>query len=149
MTEVTFRRMERADLDQVAALEAANFSRPWLKEDFEKTLDMQERIYIVGCMEGKVVAVAGLICSIPEAELMNVSVDDDHRRLGIAQGLLEKLFEEGAAAGVTDIVLEVRAGNTPAKSLYEKLGFKEEGVIRNCYTHPVEDGLVYWLRKDS
>lgn len=149
MTELIFRRMERADLDEVAALEAANFSRPWLKEDFEKSLEMPERIYIVGCVDKRVVAVAGLICSIPEAELMNVSVDNRYRRLGIAQDLLKKLFEEGTAAGVTDIVLEVRAGNMPAKSLYEKLGFKEEGLIRKCYTDPVEDGLVYWLRKDS
>ncbi len=149
MMEAVFRRMEPADLDEVAALEAANFSRPWRREDFEASLEMQERIYCVALDGDKVAGVAGLICSAPEAELMNVSVDASLRRCGIAAKLLKFLFEEGAKAGVRDIVLEVRRGNTAAIKLYEKLGFKEEGLIKNCYSDPVEDGLVYWLRKES
>ena len=147
--EAEFRRMKPEDLDEVAALEAANVSRPWLREDFKRSLNMQERIYCVARAGDKVIGVAGLICSKPEAELMNVSVDASVRRCGIAQALLEFLFEEGAKAGIRDIVLEVRKGHTAAIKLYEKLGFREEGLIRNCYSDPVEDGLVYWLRKDS
>ena len=147
--DLTLRRMERADLDEVAALEAAAFSRPWMRSDFEKSLEMEERIYCVACAGEKVVAVAGLICSAPEAELMNVSVDSGFRKQGIAEKLLRFLFEEGKGSGITDIVLEVRKNNIPAIGLYEKLGFKREGLIKNCYTDPVEDGLVYWLRKDS
>ena len=146
---IIYRRMNAGDIEAVAALEAANFSRPWLKEDFEKCLIMDERIYYVAEEDGHIAGVAGLICSPPEAELMNVSVDASCRRNGIAQGLLGALIGEGAKSGIEAIVLEVRAGNIPAKSLYEKLGFKEEGVIKNCYSDPVEDALVYWYRKDS
>jgi ribosomal-protein-alanine N-acetyltransferase len=147
--DLILRRMKSADLDEVAALEAAAFSRPWMRSDFEKSLGMEERIYCVACAGERVVAVAGLICSVPEAELMNVSVDTKFRKQGIAERLLRFLFEQGEGAGVTDIVLEVRKNNIPAIGLYEKLGFRQEGLIKNCYTDPVEDGLVYWLRKDS
>lgn len=146
---IIYRRMKEEDLDEVAALEAANFSRPWLKEDFEKCLSMPERIYYVAEEDGRVAGVSGLICSPPEAELMNVSVDVSRRRNGIAEGMLNALIAEGCKCGIEAIVLEVRAGNVPAKTLYEKLGFKEEGLIKKCYSDPVEDGLVYWYRKDS
>ena len=146
---VIYRRMCAADLDAVTALEAAAFSRPWLREDFEKCLEMPERIYCVAEADGAVAGVAGLICSPPEAELLNVSMDSSLRRRGIAEGLLKALIAEGEKAGIEAVVLEVRAGNEPAKALYEKLGFKEEGLIRKCYTDPVEDGLVYWYRKES
>ena len=146
---IIYRRMKEDDLDAVAALEAANFSRPWLKEDFEKCLIMNERIYYVAEEDGRIIGVAGLICSPPEAELLNVSVDASHRRKGIAEGMLGDLIEAGEKNGIEAIVLEVRSGNTAAKALYEKLGFKEEGLIKKCYSDPVEDGLVYWYRKDS
>ncbi len=147
--ELLIRRMRQEDLDEAAALEAANFSRPWKREDFAVSLDMKERIYSVACLEGKVVALAGLICSAPDAELVNVSVDSTLRGQGIAAALLKYLFDEAAACGISDIVLEVRSKNTPAIKLYEKLGFKQEGFIRRFYTDPLDDGLIYWLRKDS
>ena len=143
------RRMRKADLDAVAALEAAAFSRPWLKEDFEKCLEMEERIYFVAEDDGVTVGVAGLICSPPEAELLNVSVDVARRRRGIAEGLLKSLMAEGEKSGIDAVVLEVRESNKPARTLYEKLGFKEEGRIKKCYSDPTEDGLVYWYRKES
>ena len=146
---VIYRRMCREDLDAVAALEAAAFSRPWSREDFEKCLEMPERIYCVAEADGTVAGVAGLICSQPEAELLNVSVDVALRRKSIAEGLLKALIDEGEKAGIEAIVLEVRENNEPAKALYQKLVFKEEGRIKKCYSDPVEDGLVYWYRKES
>lgn len=144
-----FRRMREADLDAVAALEAAAFSRPWHREDFEKCLEMEERIYYVAEEDGVVAGVAGLICSPPEAELMNVSVDTARRRRGIAEGLLKALIAGGEESGIEAVVLEVRESNKPARTLYEKLGFKEDGRIKKCYSDPTEDGLVYWYRKES
>ena len=48
---------------------------------------------------------------IDEAELLLLAVDPAHRRRGIATALLRGIVDDGRAAGVTDLHLEVRAGN--------------------------------------
>ena len=39
-----------------------------------------------------------------------------------------------------------RAGNRAAIALYEKLGFKTEGIRKDFYREPVEDALIMWKR---
>jgi ribosomal-protein-alanine N-acetyltransferase len=39
--------------------------------------------------------------------------------------------------------LEVRVSNTPARNLYEKLGFQNMGVRKNFYEQPKEDAIIY------
>jgi ribosomal-protein-alanine N-acetyltransferase len=48
----------------------------------------------------------------------------------------------GARAGARRALLEVRAGNTPARALYASLGFTDRGVRRGYYTAPLEDAVV-------
>jgi ribosomal-protein-alanine N-acetyltransferase len=75
---------------------------------------------------------------------MNVAVDPDHRRRGIATTLLEQLFELTAGRGRRGYTLEVRVSNAYAISLYERLGFKARGVRRGYYTDNREDALIMW-----
>ena len=51
---------------------------------------------------------------------------------------------EGRRLGARRATLEVRAGNTGARRLYERLGFYTAGTRRNYYTNPVEDALILW-----
>jgi ribosomal-protein-alanine N-acetyltransferase len=51
----------------------------------------------------------------------------------------------GVIRGLSVMMLEVRAGNTAAQKLYEKLGWEKVGVRRNFYSHPREDGVLYNL----
>lgn len=39
-------------------------------------------------------------------------------------------------------MLEVRASNEPAVSVYRKLGFEEVGRRKNYYRNPKEDALI-------
>jgi ribosomal-protein-alanine N-acetyltransferase len=48
-------------------------------------------------------------------------------------------------SGCTQFWLEVRASNSAARSLYEKLGFEVLGVRKNYYERPREDALVMGL----
>ena len=57
-----------------------------------------------------------------------------------------RVLEEGKKIGIEQFFLEVRAGNKPAISLYEKCGFQVEGVRKNLYEMPKEDGLIMWKR---
>jgi len=54
---------------------------------------------------------------------MNVAVEPSERRRGIAQNLLERLFELTANDSRRGYTLEVRVSNENAIRLYERLGF--------------------------
>lgn len=80
-----------------------------------------------------------------ELHINNVAVRPRYRRRGIAKKLLELAINEAAGKGARIAFLEVRAGNTPAQSLYERCGFKVSGRRTYYYTQPLEDALVMTL----
>lgn len=67
-----------------------------------------------------------------EEELLLIAVSPEHRRKGIAQLLIDHLFEQSRARGVSRIFLEMRRGN-PAIHLYRKVGFEPIGQRRDYY----------------
>ena len=77
---------------------------------------------------------------------MNLAVAPEKRRMGVAQRLLDALFLELRARGITSLALEVRASNLAAQNLYEKNGFAQVGCRKNYYVNPREDALI--LRKE-
>jgi ribosomal-protein-alanine N-acetyltransferase len=88
---------------------------------------------------------AYLICSRYDRvwHIMNVAVDPECRRLGLATALLTRLLER-----VDDddarYTLEVRRSNAPAIELYERFGFLVAGTRRRYYQDNGEDALVMW-----
>ena len=76
--------------------------------------------------------------------VMNVAVEPSQRRHGIAQNLLERLFELTANDSRRGYTLEVRVSNDDAIRLYEQLGFRSRGVRRAYYTDNREDALIMW-----
>jgi ribosomal-protein-alanine N-acetyltransferase len=74
---------------------------------------------------------------------MNVSVDPDFRRRGIATAMMEALFERVNDAD-GQFTLEVRRSNRGAYELYERLGFKGAGIRRRYYADNGEDAIVMW-----
>ena len=75
---------------------------------------------------------------------MNVAVDPNARRQGVARLLLERLFVDTARDTVRGYTLEVRVSNGEAIRLYERLGFQSTGVRRGYYTDNREDALIMW-----
>jgi ribosomal-protein-alanine N-acetyltransferase len=75
---------------------------------------------------------------------MNVAVDPDRRRRGIASHLLERLFELTLGDERRGYTLEVRISNDAAIRLYEGLGFEARGLRRGYYTDNREDALIMW-----
>ena len=73
-----------------------------------------------------------------EWEILNLAVDQQSRRQGVASRLIEKFL--GVAHG--DVYLEVRESNQAARALYACWGFSEEGLRRGYYHRPVENAVV-------
>jgi ribosomal-protein-alanine N-acetyltransferase len=86
-----------------------------------------------------------LVCSRYDTvwHIMNVAVDPDRRRAGIASTLLTRLFErvDDPDAHYT---LEVRRSNRGAMELYDRFGFRAAGVRRRYYQDNGEDAVVMW-----
>ena len=144
--EVRVRQMAEADLAAVAALAAGLPMAPqWPQEAYRAALNMQAgpvRVaLVVETTETRLVGFAVASVIPPEAELESIAVAREFQRMGVARRLFEALTDELATCGVTEILLEVRASNTSASSLYRVLGFSETGRRRDYYVHPIEDAV--------
>ncbi|SFU60011.1 GNAT family N-acetyltransferase [Halomonas korlensis] len=68
-----------------------------------------------------------------EAELQAIRVAESHRRQGVARCLLEAVVAQARGWECERLLLEVRAGNAAALTLYRRLGFVQDGRRRRYY----------------
>lgn len=80
-----------------------------------------------------------------ECELENIVTAANSTRRGIGSALLSALIQYARAVGCARIFLEVRESNSPARALYEKLGFQCDGERNSYYSDPVENAILYSL----
>lgn len=142
------REMQRQDLEQVTALEAACFSMPWKYKDFEETLTNPHRVYLVAqTQNGEIIGGCMLTEIAGEGDISNVAVDARFRGQKIATALLEKLLAYGREQyDIHAFTLEVRSQNKAAIRLYENAGFRAEGIRPNFYEKPKDDAIIMWKR---
>jgi ribosomal-protein-alanine N-acetyltransferase len=144
---VKIRRLVYPDLPQVMAIERRVFPTPWSLAMFVLERSKQSGICLAAVLDAQPGRrLAGyLICSRYEHvwHVMNVAVDTDYQRLGVASALLAELYVQ---VGDDDarLTLEVRRSNHAAIHLYEREGFRAAGVRRRYYQDNGEDALVMW-----
>ena len=63
---------------------------------------------------------------------LGMGVRREYRRLGIGTRLITQTIDKAKEKGLERIELEVFASNTPAISLYEKVGFVVEGMKKKA-----------------
>ena len=143
---ITLMEMKAEHVPQVAQLEKICFSDPWSEMSIAHELESLWSYWLVAVDGDTVAGYIGSQSSIDEADIMNVAVHPDCRRQGIAENLINTLVAELKNRGCHALLLEVRASNTPAITLYEKLGFAQVGCRKNYYRNPKEDALI--LRKE-
>jgi ribosomal-protein-alanine N-acetyltransferase len=140
---VDIRRLTYADLPQVVAIERRAFTTPWSLAMFVLELSKPSGICLAAESSGELVGY--LICSRYDTvwHVMNVAVDPDLRRHGIATALITALLGE-IADPEAQITLEVRRSNTGAMVLYERFGFRSAGIRRRYYQDNGEDAVIMW-----
>ena len=147
VSAVTVRKMKKEDLDRVSQIEKECFSTPWSRDAFEDMIDNEAALYMVAEDNGYIVANCGVIVAAGEGDICNVAVDPSYRKRGIAESLLTRIMEEASSKmAVCAFTLEVRISNKAAISLYEKLGFVNEGIRPGFYTSPKENAVIFWKR---
>ncbi|HEX6895634.1 MAG TPA: GNAT family N-acetyltransferase [Bryobacteraceae bacterium] len=128
------RPAQKSDIPEITAIQStANEAAQWQASDY-LTYDCQ-----VAVLNGRI---AGFLVSrgvaANEREILNIAVHPDFRRLRIATDLLR--FEISRRPGAH--FLEVRESNTPARRLYEQLGFQAVGSRPGYYDDPPEAAIV-------
>jgi len=138
--------MSKEDLDAVCRMEEKIFSMPWSRNAYEKALCDENILYVVAKDGDRVVGSCGVRNILSEGEITNVMIDEPYRGRSISHSMLTELLNLGTGMGIRQFFLEVRCSNEPAIRLYRKCGFEVEGVRRNLYERPAEDGFVMWKR---
>ena len=130
------------DAAALAAVEEACFSRP-LKEQQICSLLQSENTVFLGTRDGeKLVGSVWVQTVLDEGYIGNVAVLPGFRRRGVADALLQALDNLAEERGLRFLTLEVRAGNIPARCLYEKNGYSTAGFRPGYYSAPKEDAVL-------
>lgn len=133
--------MEKSDIAQVAAMEAAYFVEPWSADAFEAELAVAGGLGLVAADESG--AVMGYITArvvVGEAYINTIAVGKNYRGRGIARAILSGL--EKKVGAIDFITLEARESNHRAISLYSSIGYKKVGERKNFYREPVENAVL-------
>jgi [ribosomal protein S18]-alanine N-acetyltransferase len=138
------RPLELVDLGAIEVIEQRAYPTPWSRSMFASELAKPTSICL-GAFEGD--ELVGYVINsryVDAWHVMNVAVDPDRQRRGIATALLQRLFELTSDDERRGYTLEVRVSNEGAIKLYEQLGFEARGVRRGYYTDNREDALIMW-----
>ena len=142
------RRLTYADLPQIIAIERRAFPTPWSLARFVLELSKPASVCLAALRGGQMLGF--LVCSRYDTvwHIMNVAVDPDRRRAGIATALLNDLLRriDGDSARFT---LEVRESNAGAMELYERFGFRAAGRRRRYYQDNGEDAVIMWRTRST
>ena len=141
-----FTKMNETHVLQIAELEKICFSDPWSETSIASELNNKLSLWMVAIDNEKVVGYVGSQTVLGETDMMNIAVHPDYRKQGIGTALFVGLIGALELRGSHSLMLEVRASNISAISVYEKLGFSEVGRRKNYYRNPKEDALI--MRKE-
>lgn len=148
IARVRIREATRRDLVRILGIERLAFDHPWSLDSFVRELSLPFSRTTVAIVEREGQEnLVGYLCRwvvADECHVLNVAVDPQIRRHGIAAQLMYDAIAEAKAKQAHLVTLEVRRSNLAARSLYRKLHFRERRLRRNYYG-PGEDAIVMEL----
>lgn len=148
------RAMRAQDVERVRELCAELPEAPqWTEWQWREMLAGREvrRMALVATadagVDARIVGVAVASVVMEDAELEGIGVAAPWQRCGVGARLLEALIDCCVQAKARRLMLEVRAANLAARSLYRRTGFTETGRRMGYYREPTEDAVTMerWL----
>jgi ribosomal-protein-alanine N-acetyltransferase len=133
---------DSGDAASLTAVEEACFSRPLNETQISSLLRGENTVFLAVWEGERIVGSVWLQTVLDEGYIGNVAVLPAFRRQGIADALLSALDDLAEERGLRFLTLEVRAGNHPARCLYEKHGYLPAGFRPGYYSAPKEDAVL-------
>jgi ribosomal-protein-alanine N-acetyltransferase len=145
-TEFVVREATMKDLNAVVAINREVLPENYPTWFFVEHLEQFPKAFIVAEVGGRVVGYlmsrveygwSNLLKGRPvrKGHIVSVGVLPEARRLGIATVMMLRAMKAMKVYyGAAEVYLEVRVSNTPAISLYQKLGYRAVGRIPKYYS---------------
>jgi ribosomal protein S18 acetylase RimI-like enzyme len=105
--------------------------RPWNdpRKDIVRKLQVQRELFLVGILDGVVVATVMAGYDGHRGWINYLAVDPAHRRMGLGKALMVEAERLLRGLGCPKINLQVRRENIEATAFYSHLGFREDDVV--------------------
>lgn len=142
----TIRLLLPEDMQRVFEIESRCFPDPWPRAAFEMTKDYHNYAILE---DELLIGYSINILALDEGMIANFAIDPDYQNRGLASLLLKHTIAKLADAGARHVYLDVRPSNRPARSLYEKHGFRYLGIRKGYYNNPSEDALAMKWEKEE
>jgi ribosomal-protein-alanine N-acetyltransferase len=143
--EIVVLRLSAASAADLERIDAECSRPPWSKELFLTEFSNPAALLLGARWQGQLLGFIDVHVVLDEAHVVNFGVAEKHRRQGIGECLVRAMLEHLFQHAVNWVTLEVRAGNSPARALYDRLGFVEAGVRAGYYSDNGEDALTMRL----
>ncbi len=138
--------MVEADVPAVHEIDLLAFSLPWPERSFyfEVTSNPAARCWVAEA-EGRVVGMIVVWMIVDEAHIATIATHPDFRRQGIGDELMTHALVSALSEGAVKSLLEVRASNEAAQTLYRRFGYVEDGRRPRYYKDNHEDAILMSL----
>jgi ribosomal protein S18 acetylase RimI-like enzyme len=129
----------QAMLDDMASFggdvfQGSDSGSTWLRDCIQSQIDSSDRLFLgveldaasgqlIGILEASIASSPPVFLPKSSLHIHAIYVVPEYRRTGVARSLMEEAFQWGRDKGCTEVDLHVLQ-NSPAKSLYEGLGFE-------------------------
>lgn len=131
------------DIVEIAALEEKYIPDGWSEKAFSDWFENNnDPIIFKAVINEKIIGFINGSYVCGEGELLNIAVDEAFRDCGVGSALLTALEEYLSEKNTEIIFLEVREKNTSAIKFYEKHNFIRNGLRKNYYKNPVDNGVL-------
>lgn len=146
----TIEQMRAPDVPEVYRIEVESIQNPWSEKALAEELENSLAVFFVARGEEGIRGYYGLHRVLDEADLVSIAVDERSRRQGLGALLMEHMLDWCKSNGVARLMLEVRLSNAPARAMYQRFGFVEDGIRRGYYQNPREDAmLMSWTAEEG
>lgn len=139
------RRAAKSDIHRIIEIEKVSFSDPWDERLFLDVIDSENKHLMIADEGGEIAGYIVFEKVLDEGHITNLAVGGEHRKKGIATGLINKVLGLAKGMNMREIFLEVRESNGAARKLYSKFGFAELGKRKGYYQGTNEDAIVLRL----
>ena len=104
---------------------------PWNipHKDIQRKLKMQSEMFLVGCLDGVVIASVMAGYEGHRGWINYLAVHPQYQRFGIGRQMMDAAESRLRAAGCPKINLQVRTKNQGVIEFYKRIGFKIDDVV--------------------
>jgi ribosomal protein S18 acetylase RimI-like enzyme len=129
---VRIRAFEDTDTERVIELwDRCGLLRPWNDpwKDVSRKLQVQRELFLVGEIDGQVVAVVMAGYEGHRGWVNYLAVEPDRQGQGLGRQMMAAVERDLAGRGCPKVQLQIRRGNLDVVAFYRELGYDEDDVV--------------------